>query len=243
LCQQVLVALSEVVAAPLGHGKQRWRLADVPCASRLNELEFHLPVAGVVEAATLPRGTQLELELSGSTRPRAPGPDGKLALTRLSRDKLAQAFAAHPSPELAPGYAARVAELGFVPLEGFLKGYIDLIFERGGRYYLADYKTTHLGDERGAYRRERVVEAMVHGHYYLQYHLYAVALHRWLARRLAGYRYARHFGGVFYLFLKGMAPDDDTGIFFERPPEGRIEALSAAFGPSSQARGASRSVG
>ena len=40
--------------------------------------------------------------------------------------------------------------------------------------------------------------------YYLQYHLYTVALHRFLAQRQPGYRYDKHFGGVLYLFLKGM---------------------------------------
>ena len=69
-------------------------------------------------------------------------------------------------------------------------------------------------------------------HYFLQYHLYAVALHRYLARRVRGYHYDSHFGGVYYLFVKGMAPSTgpERGVFFERPPLARIQRLSTLFG-------------
>ncbi len=40
--------------------------------------------------------------------------------------------------------------------------------------------------------------------YDLQYQLYSPALHRYLRHRLADYDYDRHFGGVIYLFLRGM---------------------------------------
>jgi exodeoxyribonuclease V beta subunit len=54
-----------------------------------------------------------------------------------------------------------------------------------------------------------------------------LALHRFLARRLADYDYDRHFGGVFYLFLRGMDPQlgYDSGVFRERPSRSFIEAL------------------
>ena len=53
---------------------------------------------------------------------------------------------------------------------------------------------------------EHLVSAMAHHQYFLQYHLYSVALHRYLAARLPDYDFERHFGGVYYLFLRGMAP-------------------------------------
>ena len=70
---------------------------------------------------------------------------------------------------------------------------------------------------------------MAHGHYFLQYHLYALALHRYLERRLPGYAYEQHFGGVYYLFVKGMSPATgcECGVFFERPPQARLAALSS----------------
>jgi exodeoxyribonuclease V beta subunit len=68
--------------------------------------------------------------------------------------------------------------------------------------------------------------------YVLQYHLYAVALHRHLARRLPGYDFETHMGGAYYLFLRGMSPDAPRGcgIFYDRPSRSLIEALSACLG-------------
>src|SRR5262249_54836295 len=40
------------------------------------------------------------------------------------------------------GYA--VPRLAFRDLEGYLNGYIDLVFEHDGRYYVLDWKSNHL---------------------------------------------------------------------------------------------------
>jgi exodeoxyribonuclease V beta subunit len=222
LVDAVVQSLADVVATPLTMpGERPVTLADVPMAQRLNELEFHLPVASASLQRVVPRGTQLELSFS-----RAASEGGTRA--RLSASRLAAVFADHPSAEVGSSYAARVARLGFLPLEGFLKGFIDLVFARHGRYYLCDYKTSHLGDTLGAYARERLGDAMAHSHYHLQSHLYALALHRYLVRRQPGYHYEKHFGGILYLFIKGMTPSRgaQTGVYFERPPRARLDALS-----------------
>jgi exodeoxyribonuclease V beta subunit len=73
-------------------------------------------------------------------------------------------------------------------------------------FWLVDYKSNWLGGEPTAYRRERLDEAMAREAYLLQYLIYTVALHRYLRLRLPDYNYQRHFGGVFYLFLRGMDP-------------------------------------
>jgi exodeoxyribonuclease V beta subunit len=78
-------------------------------------------------------------------------------------------------------------------------------------------------------------ECMSGNHYFLQYHLYTLALHRLLAARKRDYDYERDFGGVYYLFLRGMHPKKHTGVFFEQPPRGRIEALSDLFGTGASA--------
>jgi exodeoxyribonuclease V beta subunit len=210
--------LSDVLATPLLVGKRAFALHDVPCSARLDELEFHLPVAGGSGDQPPARGAQLEL-LFDDARPAA----GVVSAARLAR-----VFAEHPSKMLDRDYVARVARLRFVPLEGFLKGYIDLVFQHEGRFYLVDYKTNHLGDEPAGYARARLPAVMAHSHYYLQYHLYALALHRHLERRQRGYRFAEHFGGVMYLFLRGMSCQRGAayGVFAERPPRARIEALS-----------------
>jgi exodeoxyribonuclease V beta subunit len=152
---------------------------------------------------------------------------------RLDRKTLAAVFREHPSPELPPSYADSVERLGFEPLSGFLKGYIDLVFVHGGRWYVVDYKTNHLSDFTHEYDRERMAAAMAESHYFLQYHLYALAVSRFVRRYERGFDYERDFGGALYLFLKGMRPGRSTGIFFEKPPLARLRALSRAFGSTS----------
>jgi exodeoxyribonuclease V beta subunit len=73
---------------------------------------------------------------------------------------------------------------------------------------------------------------MAHHHYFLQYHVYLVALHRHLASRLAGYSYEDHMGGVLYLFLRGMSKErgPETGVFFDRPERDVVEELSRVLG-------------
>jgi exodeoxyribonuclease V beta subunit len=71
------------------------------------------------------------------------------------------------------------------------------------------------------------MKAMKEHHYTLQYLLYTLALHRYLKLRLSDYHYERHFGGIYYLFLRGMQPQSGhrLGVVAERPPGGFIEAL------------------
>ena len=129
------------------------------------------------------------------------------------------------------GYLRRVAGLGFVPLRGFLKGFIDLVFCRDGRWYVVDYKSNRLGDHMASYSDAAMAEEMARHHYYLQYHLYVVALHRLLRYRIPGYDYEHHFGAALYLFFRGMAPVNGPryGVFRDRPRRDVIEALSGLF--------------
>ena len=75
--------------------------------------------------------------------------------------------------------------------------------------------------------------------YDLQQLIYAIALHRYLRQRLPDYRYAQHFGGSFYLFLRAMRPASGTsfGVHFERPPEAQILALEALLQPATEIGG------
>ncbi|WP_138429799.1 exodeoxyribonuclease V subunit beta [Fodinibius saliphilus] len=109
---------------------------------------------------------------------------------------------------------------------GYLKGFIDLTFEYSGKYYLLDYKTNYLGDSVKDYSREHLREEMQEASYDLQYHIYTVALHRFLSKRLPGYSYEQHFGGAFYLFLRGMNPQGNEGIFYDKPAAETIEQLN-----------------
>jgi exodeoxyribonuclease V beta subunit len=147
----------------------------------------------------------------------------------LGPGALAQVFRRHAAPAVAPDYHARLAELGFTRVAGYLKGFVDLVFRHQGRFYVVDYKSNWLGNHPGDYVPERLRSAMLEHDYVLQYHLYTVALHRYLSRRLPDYDYGRCFGGVFYLFVRGMAPQHapGTGIHTDRPAEALIRDLSA----------------
>ena len=122
-------------------------------------------------------------------------------------------------------------ELQFLPVQGLMKGFIDMVFEYEGRYYLVDYKSNLLGTQMHAYHHSQLNEVIIKEGYWLQYHIYVVALHRYLANRLAHYRYKEHFGGVYYLFLRGMRPQWGAhyGIYRDLPSVSLIEKLSAYF--------------
>jgi len=112
---------------------------------------------------------------------------------------------------------------------GFMKGYIDMVFEHEGRYYLVDYKSNMLGNKQNNYHYKQLHEVLIKEDYILQYHIYVVALHRYLAYRLPDYSYQEHFGGVYYLFLRGMQWDGDYGVYRDRPEVGLIQELSDYF--------------
>lgn len=126
--------------------------------------------------------------------------------------------------------SAGCPELDFRQVRGMLKGFIDLVFRHDGRYYLLDYKSNWLGESGEAYTQEAMAEAMQSHRYDLQYQLYSLALHRYLRHRIADYDYERHFGGVIYLFLRGVDGEaGQQGIFATRPDPALIMAMDALF--------------
>lgn len=125
----------------------------------------------------------------------------------------------------------RCPRLDFKTIEGMLKGFIDLIFEWQGRYYIIDYKSNWLGSQAADYTQAALMQAMAEHRYDLQYQLYTLALHRYLATRLTDYQYSRHVGGIYYLFLRGIdAQAPEQGIFYTRLEETFIEQLDQLFG-------------
>ena len=114
----------------------------------------------------------------------------------------------------------------FYELSGFMKGFIDLIFEHEGRFYVVDYKSNFLGSNPQNYATAQLDEAMISHDYPLQYLIYSLALHRYLALRLPDYDPELHFGGVYYLFIRGMHPDwQQAGIFADRPSKELLTAF------------------
>lgn len=111
---------------------------------------------------------------------------------------------------------------------GMLKGFIDLVFEHNGRYYLLDYKSNSLGDHDEAYTHQAMGEAVLEQRYDLQYTLYLLALHRLLQARIPDYDYDVHIGGAVYLFLRGI-DGPANGVFSDKPPRALIEQLDRLF--------------
>ena len=145
-------------------------------------------------------------------------------------------------------YVESLKQLRYESLTGFLNGSIDLVFtasdDQGtNRYYLVDYKSNLLNLERDQnpvvqrYNDVWMADEMAYHHYILQYHLYSVALHRFLRHRIPDYDYEQHFGGALYLFIRGMlgptAPlqpnGEPFGVYFHRPDPQLISQLDALF--------------
>ena len=186
----LIETLARVVATPLDDASGL-RLDRIAREARVNELEFHHPLA----------------RIEGGT---------------LARLALAHGFGAGPIRDA-------VAQASVRPVAGFMKGFIDCIAAYDGRYWLFDYKTNWLGDAVDDYAADRLTAVMARDAYWLQYLVYTVVLHRWLARRLPDYDYDRHVGGVRYLFVRGMEPErgTTTGVYQDRPPRALIESLDA----------------
>jgi len=120
-----------------------------------------------------------------------------------------------------------IERINFADVSGFMKGFIDLVFEIDGCFYLADYKSNWLGDELSDYSNDHLTQVMAHESYYLQYLFYTLALHRYLSLRLADYDYEQHVGGAFYLFVRGMHPTTgaECGVYWDKPSKQLIEAM------------------
>ena len=207
-CIEMLgAALEGVLTTPLG-------LVDDPGADdlwsiqrtdRLSEMDFELPLADV------------------------DGGFGLAAVAELMRRHLSGDDPLRP-------YADEVAGVSDERFHGFLTGSIDSVLRvnspGGPRFVVVDYKTNRLGPEEltlDHYLPSAMAEEMIRTHYPLQAVLYCVALHRFLAARLAGYDPGRHLGGVGYLFVRGMGgreAGDGTGVFGWFPPAGLVSALS-----------------
>jgi len=152
-------------------------------------------------------------------------------LNPLSTVQLQRVFAQSADPQVAAMTGLALDRLTFAPMQGFLKGFMDMVFTHAGRFYLVDWKSNHLGNTWNDYTRERIDTVMAGESYFLQYYLYVVALDQWLRHRVPDYDYETHFGGVYYLFLRGIqgpgAPA--TGIYYTVPDKVLLNALKKQF--------------
>ena len=210
--------------------------APAAIAQALQRFPQSLPGVAADEAqATLARMLQRAVDDVLSTRL----PTGFRLRDIGRRDRLIELGFHLPAPRISAAALERLLRdhgmpgprLVFGSLAGYLTGFIDLVVRHRGRYYLVDWKSNHLGHRPADYAGPNLARAMDERGYHLQYALYSVALDRLLRRRVTGYDTARDFGGVLYLFARGMRPgwvDRDgqpTGVSFHRPSVAFIRTL------------------
>jgi len=117
-------------------------------------------------------------------------------------------------------------------LKGMMHGFIDLIFEHNGKFYVCDYKSTFLGEDFSLYTQEAMRADIEHNHYDLQYLIYSLALHRYLSFALPDYDPQEHFGGIYYLYLRGVTNDPNyqgSGIYHRSITVDELESLDVIF--------------
>lgn len=197
-------------------------LGKIAEQQRLVEMEFFLPMQRVT-ASALTRIVQQhlrEISVKSSNQHESLGGNTKTE-----------------SPTETESYN-QMPQLHFSPVQGVLKGFIDLLFCYQGKYFVLDYKSNWLGEGFADYHQRAMHDAMLSHHYHLQYLLYVLALHRFLAQRIPDYDYDVHIGGVVYAFLRGMqgANQEQTetlsinnGLYYQRPSKSIIEQLDELF--------------
>ena len=195
---------SERLAPRFALDHQRWGEDAAHILERVTLTPLN--AAGLRLADLEPARHRTEMEFDFST-----GPVDMAALNRLLQQQAGET--------LPPLETER--------FRGLVNGLIDLVFEWDGRFYLADYKSHFLGPRLADYDPPALRAAMLRYRYDLQYLLYSLALHRYLGQRRRGYDYDTEFGGVFYLFLRAMRPENGPrfGIYHVRPSWETLLAL------------------
>jgi exodeoxyribonuclease V beta subunit len=148
-----------------------------------------------------------------------------LPVDRISAKMLSAVFVDDPRLQSMAGgrdWAEQLTGWSFTEFTGFLQGFIDLVFERDGRWYVADYKSNRLV----RYNPAALDRVMLEANYFLQARIYLLALHRHLRAHLPGYDPDRHLGGVAYLFVRGFPAQ---GVWFDAPSAEALDRFDALF--------------
>ena len=148
-------------------------------------------------------------------------------LKPVSPNRLRKIFADYGGIDLVDDFPDRLGKLSFSLTKGFMKGYIDMVFHDQDRFWLVDWKSNYLGSSVEDYDKNVLNNVMSRDFYILQYHLYVLALHQYLQLRIPEFSYERYFGGVFYIFIRGVDPDKgpEFGIYKDIPDKTLVDAL------------------
>ncbi|MDL1964087.1 MAG: exodeoxyribonuclease V subunit beta [Deltaproteobacteria bacterium] len=154
-------------------------------------------------------------------------------LKHITPLKLKKIFSNNAGIDISSDFSDQIEKLYFSPSEGFMKGYIDTIFQHNGRFYIIDWKSNFLGTGIKNYTQNLLRETIKSDYYNLQYYIYTLALHQYLKWRMPKYKYENDFGGVFYVFIRGVDSNlgPEFGIFNDVPESRFIEKLGRTLIP------------
>ena len=205
--------LDDILKTPLNthiHHEKSFCLSDITLQQTLRESEFYFPM----EKANV---TQLEKLLTDHR-------NTPLLLNGEFEDS-----------ESRLEHQVRVNQVrlpNYQSLKGMMHGFIDLVFEHQGKYYVCDYKSSHLGDNFKGYNQSALRENIEKNYYDLQYLIYSLALHRFLKQKLVNYSVETHFGGIYYLYLRGMSQHEShqgLGVYSRQISEAELIKLDDIF--------------
>jgi exodeoxyribonuclease V beta subunit len=132
-------------------------------------------------------------------------------------------------PDLFSPTPYTAENVDFKRVSGFMKGFIDLLISIEGKFYIIDWKSNYLGSTPDEYTVETMEREMNAKHYKLQYYIYTIAVYRYLSMRVKGFDYSTHFGGVYYLFFRGLQAGKNTGVYYDCPKYDLISSLDGLF--------------
>lgn len=103
-------------------------------------------------------------------------------------------------------------------LSNYCNGFIDLLFRRGDYYCILDWKSDTINDnDLLSYNKLEDIKKRVDGHYSIQRVLYSYTLINWLYSCNMGSSkqevFNNHFGGIYYVFIRGCIKDTANGIY------------------------------
>lgn len=119
--------------------------------------------------------------------------------------------------------------------KGYMNGSLDLVAkfdtETGSKFYMIDYKSNYLGNSFSQYTQQKILKSIFESRYDVQILFYSLALYRFLKTTLPNFSYEKDFGGVMYLYLRGMNSFDtkSPGQFYVKPSEALIDRLDRLF--------------
>jgi exodeoxyribonuclease V beta subunit len=143
-------------------------------------------------------------------------------------------FKRHGHHQSRMNFPVQLQKLMFSPVGGFMKGYIDLVFQHRHQFFLVDWKSNYMGPTIDSYHRDALDVVMHDNFYVLQYHLYVLALCQYLRQRNSAFQYQNDFGGVLYIFIRGIdhRRSSESGIYFDRPEAALLSDLGQALIPN-----------